>query len=165
MDRLWTPWRWQFIVGPKPKDQCFMCDALNAPPAADREHFVVYRGRHAFVMMNAFPYNNGDVLIVPHAHESDLSRLTSETRDELMSLVTRAIDWLKQSAKPQGFNVGINLGEVAGAGMKDHLHFHVVPRWTGDTSFLTIIGETRTLPQWLDETWLSLRKVIEAEEV
>ncbi|MBI5877590.1 MAG: HIT domain-containing protein [Chloroflexi bacterium] len=159
MERLWTPWRMQYIAGDKAAGGCVFCAALAHTD--DREALVIYRGESALVMLNKYPYNNGHLLVVPHLHTADLSALAPATRAELMQLIARSIEWLKAASHPDGFNVGLNLGKSAGAGMADHLHFHIVPRWTGDTSFMTISGETRVLPEWLDETWNRLRRVIE----
>jgi len=159
MQRLWTPWRMQYIVGEKARGGCIFCSALERQD--DRETLIVYRGQSAFVMLNKYPYNNGHLLVVPHLHTANLGDLTPDTQAELMALITQGVGWLKASSHPDGFNVGLNLGASAGAGVADHLHFHIVPRWTGDTNFMTISGETRVLPEWLDDTWSRLRRVIE----
>jgi ATP adenylyltransferase len=160
MERLWTPWRMEYILGDKEHSDCIFCTALAK--SDDRETLIVYRGQSCFVMLNKFPYNNGHLLVVPNTHTADLSVLSPAVQAELMALIARGVDWLRTASRPDGFNVGLNLGRAGGAGMADHLHFHIVPRWSGDTNFMTISGETRVLPEWLDETWSRLRRVIES---
>src|SRR5919199_3240717 len=161
MQRLWTPWRMEYIVSDK-QGGCIFCAALAQQN--DRETYIVYRGQHSFAMLNKYPYNNGHLMIVPNQHSADLNALGSETQLELMQLIARATQWLTTSSKPDGFNVGMNLGKAGGAGVTEHLHFHVVPRWVGDTNYMTITGETRVIAEWLDDTWVRLRKVIEQAE-
>ena len=119
---------------------------------------VVARGRYCFVILNAYPYNNGHVMVVPYEHASDLTGLATEVAQELFTFTRRAVDALRRAMQPSGFNIGMNLGQVAGAGIADHLHMHVVPRWAGDTNFMSVVGETRLIPQSLDDTWTVLRK-------
>lgn len=158
MDRLWTPWRMQYIANDK-GDGCIFCAALAQQD--DRESLLLHRGRHAFVMLNKYPYNNGHLLVVPYSHTGDLSALDSDAHAELMGLIAQGIEWLKAASRPEGFNAGLNLGKAGGAGVTDHLHFHVIPRWSGDTNFMTLTGETRVLPESLDDTWSRLRAVID----
>jgi ATP adenylyltransferase len=155
---LWTPWRLQYLVGDK-QTGCIFCAALAQQH--DRETLILHRGQHSFVMLNKYPYNNGHLMVVPYEHTADLSALSAETQGELMALSAQSIQWLKAASRPEGFNVGLNLGKAGGAGVIEHLHFHVVPRWTGDTNFMTITSDTRVIPEWLDETWSRLRVVIE----
>ena len=158
MERLWTPWRMQYIANDK-SEGCIFCAAVAQQN--DRETLILHRGRQAFVMLNKYPYNNGHLLVVPYAHTGDLAALDGEAQAELMALIAQGIAWLKRASQPEGFNAGLNLGKAGGAGVTEHLHFHVVPRWAGDTNFMTVTGETRVLPEWLDETWSRLRAVIE----
>jgi ATP adenylyltransferase len=158
---LWTPWRLQYVAGAK-HTGCIFCAAVAQQN--DRETFIVHRGQRSFVMLNKYPYNNGHLMVVPYEHTAELAALNVETHSELMALIAQSIQWLKLSARPDGFNVGLNLGKSAGAGIIEHLHFHVVPRWTGDTNFMTITSETRVIPEWLDETWARLRAVINHEQ-
>jgi ATP adenylyltransferase len=150
----------EYIVGEK-KNGCIFCAALAQDN--DRETYIVYRGQRIFVMLNKYPYNNGHLMVVPYEHTADLSALSAETQTELMALIAHSIDWLKAASNPNGFNVGLNLGKAGGAGVDDHLHFHIVPRWMGDTNFMTLTGETRVIAEWLDDTWTRLRKVIEQD--
>lgn len=161
MQRLWTPWRMEYIVSDK-QSGCIFCSALAQQN--DRETYIVYRAQHSFAMLNKYPYNNGHLMIVPYQHSADLNALGSETQLELMQLIARATQWLTTSSKPDGFNIGMNLGKAGGAGVTEHLHFHVVPRWVGDTNYMSIVGGTRVIAEWLDDTWQRLRQVIEAEE-
>ncbi|MBI1800170.1 MAG: HIT domain-containing protein [Chloroflexi bacterium] len=157
MQRLWTPWRMQYIAGEK-NHECIFCSALSQQN--DRETFIVSRGEHCFVILNKYPYNNGHLMVVPYAHTADLSSLGGAAQAEMMQAIARAIQWLTALSHPEGFNVGLNLGRAAGAGVTDHLHFHIVPRWVGDTNFMTITGETRVIAQWLDDTWSALQRLI-----
>jgi ATP adenylyltransferase len=159
MERLWTPWRMQYIAGEKATG-CIFCSALEQND--DRETYIVQRGAHSFVMLNKYPYNNGHLMVVPNRHTAELADLDAATQCELMATLSDAVGWLRAASQPQGFNIGLNLGLPAGAGVADHLHFHVVPRWTGDTNFMTVTGETRVIAEWLDDTWSRLRAVIES---
>jgi ATP adenylyltransferase len=161
MERLWTPWRLEYILSDK-QPGCIFCAALAQRD--DRETFIVYRGARAFVMLNKYPYNNGHLMVVPYQHSADLNALGVETQAELMHLIARALEWLRAASRPEGFNIGMNLGKAGGAGVVEHLHFHIVPRWAGDTNFMTITGETRVIVELLDDTWTRLRGVIEREE-
>jgi ATP adenylyltransferase len=156
MELLWTPWRREFVQGATADDHtaCFLCTA----PAAhdDRANLILLRGERAFVIMNRYPYNTGHLMIAPYAHTADLPNLDSATAQEVMALVQRCVGVLQQAYQPQGFNLGMNLGKAAGAGVPDHLHMHALPRWTGDTSFLPIVGNTRALPETLDQTYARL---------
>jgi ATP adenylyltransferase len=152
VDRLWTPWRLAYVTdasrGPGPAEgpACIFCAAIAAP---DAEPLVVHVGREAFVILNKFPYNNGHLMVVPRRHAARLTELTSDELAEIMTLAQAAERALLQVYRPHGFNMGINLGKPAGAGIAEHLHMHVVPRWDGDTSFMTVFGETRVLPEEL----------------
>ena len=156
MDRLWTPWRLAYVTeagGGAPA--CIFCAALAA---IDTEPLVVYRGERAFVILNKFPYNNGHLMIVPHRHAGRLAVLEPAELAELMALTQRAERALTAIYAPHGFNMGLNLGKPAGAGVEDHLHLHVVPRWNGDTNFMSVVGETRVLPEELPATAVRLRE-------
>lgn len=161
MQRLWTPWRMEYILSDK-SSGCIFCAALAQND--DRETYILHRGTRAFVMLNKYPYNNGHLMVVPYEHSADLDALGPETQADLMRLIGRSLRWLKAASGPEGFNVGMNLGKAAGAGVVEHLHFHVVPRWAGDTNYMTITGQTRVIVEMLDESWSRLRAVIEREE-
>jgi len=145
--RLWAPWRIEYIKGPK-EDECIFCT---------RRDYVVAEGEHCFVMLNAYPYTNGHVMVSPYEHVPTLEELDDETLLELMQLVKRSQGAIRQAYGPEGFNIGVNQGKAAGAGIEEHVHMHVVPRWGGDTNFMPVIAETRVLPQSLEDSLRELR--------
>jgi ATP adenylyltransferase len=155
VERLWTPWRRAFIEGAATTtpdgEACFLCTS----PAAgdDRANLILFRAERVFVLLNRYPYNNGHAMVAPYVHEGDLIRLDRATAAELMHLTQRTVAALQAEYHPQGFNVGMNLGRPAGAGVPDHLHIHVVPRWNGDTNFMPIVGNTKVLPETLEQTY------------
>jgi len=154
-ERLWAPWRLEYIKGPKP-DGCILCD--KPAEGDDEAAYVVHRGESCFVILNAFPYNNGHVMIAPYEHTGSLEELPDDTVLELMQLTQRSIRVLTEVYGPEGFNIGVNQGKVAGAGVEDHIHQHVVPRWSADTNFMPVIGSTRVLPQSLADSYRALRE-------
>jgi ATP adenylyltransferase len=144
----------KYITSAKKKsDECVFCEALNSDPAKDRENLVVYRGKTVFVIMNLYPYNTGHMMIIPQPHAATLAQVLPETQFELIRLTSYFTELLTQVMRPDGFNIGLNIGRAAGAGIDDHLHVHVVPRWSGDSNFMTIVGETRVLPEELGDTY------------
>lgn len=149
-ERLWAPWRMEYIRAPRPADECIFCDK----PAAgdDRENLIVYRGEHAFVMMNLYPYNNGHVLIAPYRHVSEFDDLEPEVQLEMLNLVSRAMTIMRREMQAGGFNFGANIGAAAGAGIEPHIHLHLVPRWSGDTNFMPVFGGAKVQVQSLRET-------------
>jgi ATP adenylyltransferase len=151
--RLWAPWRLDYIKGPKP-DECIFCTAAEAGDDAAR--YVVARGERCFVILNAFPYNNGHVMVSPYEHLPSIEELGDEALLELMTLTRRSIEAIRAAYEPDGFNLGVNQGKVAGAGFDDHVHLHVVPRWEADTNFMPVIGSTRVLPESLDASYARL---------
>lgn len=153
MDYLFTPWRFSYVAAPRPEGPCVLCSIGRAPSAADPESFVVHRGETCYVVLNIYPYNPGHLMVVPYAHVARLAQLGEAELGELMSLTARAEAVLESVYHPQGINIGMNLGVSAGAGIAEHLHLHVVPRWTSDTNFMTVTGETRVLPEDLPATW------------
>lgn len=154
MKQLWAPWRIEYILGPKP-DACVFC--LPESRDEDEERLVLHRGKRAFVIMNRYPYNNGHLLVCPFRHVSELTDLESAESHEIMDLVQRCSGILKQHFNCEGINVGLNLGKAAGAGIGEHLHFHLVPRWNGDSSFIAVMDDVRTVPQHIRETYAALR--------
>lgn len=153
MERLFRPWRMAYVSGPKTNPVtggCFLCEAAQA--SDDAAHLVVTRVPHAFAMLNRYPYNSGHVLIVPLRHVADLAELTREERGAVMDLLVEVLGALKAEMAPDGANVGINLGTAAGAGVPGHLHVHAVPRWSGDTNFMPVLGEAMVLPESLEAT-------------
>src|SRR4051812_37414661 len=158
MDRLWTPWRMAFIeqasgAAPAARPACFLCAEPAEGPGRDRANLILERGQWAYVLLNLYPYNSGHLMIAPYAHGGDLAALPAATADELFALTRRAVGALMAEYHPDGFNVGMNLGLSAGAGVPDHLHVHVVPRWNGDTNFMPIVGQTKVLPESLEQTY------------
>ena len=154
MERLWSPWRLTYVTGSDGRTTgCVFCDAAG--------DLVLVRGRVTFVILNKYPYNNGHVMVVPSRHVPSLSALTAEEQAELMRLTRHAEIALTEAYAPHGINMGINLGKPAGAGVLDHLHMHVVPRWNGDTNFMTVVGDVRVLPEDLSESAARLRPVFE----
>jgi ATP adenylyltransferase len=158
MDILWAPWRIEYITQSK-EAGCIFC---NKPSEnQDQKNLILFRRKSSFVIMNFYPYNNGHLMIVPFRHISDIADLTADEKLELMDLLALSKEALRQTMSPQGFNIGMNLGEVAGAGVKDHLHFHIVPRWNGDTNFMPICGHTKVISEGLTETWEKLKKALD----
>jgi ATP adenylyltransferase len=151
--RLWAPWRTEYLCRPQPRG-CFLCRAARARD--DERNLVVGRYRLAIVALNRFPYNSGHLLIAPRRHVGDVGRLTRAESRELFALVQQAVRVLRRRFRPDGFNVGLNLGRVAGAGLPGHVHVHVVPRWNGDTNFMPAISATRVISEHLEQTWRKL---------
>jgi len=160
--RLWAPWRMSYlkkITGPKKLRGCFLCDYARSP-GRDRENLVVLRGRSSFTVLNRFPYAGGHLLVAPLAHKARLGLLTEPERRELLELLVRMEETLDRLMHPQGYNVGANFGRAAGAGVPGHLHFHLIPRWNGDTNFMTTVADARVLPQALEELQAELQKAL-----
>jgi ATP adenylyltransferase len=156
MDYLWTPWRYQYVTNAGQAEACIFC-AAAADKTHDRERLVVYRGARNFVVLNRFPYTSGHVMVVPYEHAATLEDVPDESLVELIRLARTTEHHLRSLYRPDGLNLGFNIGHSAGAGIAGHVHLHAVPRWTGDTSFMTSIGETRVLPEDLEVTWEKLR--------
>jgi ATP adenylyltransferase len=154
MRHLWAPWRIGYIKGEKTPG-CILCDKPREKK--DRANLILARGKHAFVMMNLYPYNNGHLMVSPYQHVSSLEELSDAATADLIRLMKRALSVLRKTHKPDGFNVGLNLGKAAGAGIEEHLHFHIVPRWSGDTNFMTVNAEVRVLPESLAESYRQLK--------
>jgi ATP adenylyltransferase len=159
MKYLWSPWRMTYIQKHKETEGCVFCEALGTPDGPD--NLILYRGQQAFVILNRYPYTSGHLMVVPYQHDATIEGLEAETRAELMELATQVMSILGKEYHAQGFNMGINVGEAAGAGITEHVHLHVVPRWTGDTNFMSSLGETRVLPETLDDTYQRLKKAWE----
>ncbi|MDR3678226.1 MAG: HIT domain-containing protein [Acidobacteriota bacterium] len=153
MDYLWSPWRYRYVSQAGKGEGCPFCLKLTAGPAEDRKHLVLYRGQSNFILLNLYPYTTGHILVTPYAHVANLDQIAPEVLTEMMSLAQRAQSALKACYNPEGYNLGMNLGKCAGAGVADHLHLHVLPRWTGDSNFMTVVGETRVQPEDLYATY------------
>lgn len=152
MDYLWCPWRMEYIQSDKHLEGCVFCVELSRPDGA--ENLIIYRGQRAFVILNRYPYTSGHLMIVPFDHSASLDDLDPETRAEIMELTATAMVVLRQIYRPGGFNIGVNIGAAAGAGVLDHVHLHVVPRWNGDTNFMSSLADTRVLPEALEDTYV-----------
>lgn len=182
MEYLWTPWRMSYISGKTGADEfnpqstihnpksieadlpqlestgCVFCDRARLPESRDRESLIVLRAERNFVILNLYPYNSAHLMVVPYEHTADLTGLDHETTVEMMSLVQKMVQVINAEYSPEGFNVGMNLGRAAGAGLADHLHMHIVPRWAGDTNFMPVVGGTKVMPELLETTLDRLRK-------
>jgi len=164
MEKLWSPWRSQYIdtFKEEPKENLpgsLFTRILNEND--DRKNYLLYRGKNAFIIMNLYPYNSGHLMIVPYKEAKDLTELDDETRLEMFSLLDLGMQALTEVMKPHGFNIGANLGRVAGAGIEDHLHFHIVPRWNGDSNFMTTVASTRVIPDTLENIHRDLKSTWE----
>ena len=155
MNRLWSPWRMKYIQNNNSESECPFCAALDSPHP--EEHYLLFRGEKAFVILNRYPYTTGHLLILPLAHEEKMDDLDPETRAEMMEMINRALKVLDQVYHPEGYNVGLNMGAAAGAGIPTHLHWHIVPRWVGDTNYMTSVGEVRVLPETLEDTFAKIK--------
>jgi len=174
-DPLWAPWRLAYIIGDKHQPrgaelelldgadpQCFLCQAAAEADGHDRH--VVERGEHSVTVLNLYPYNNGHLLVAPRSHVGRLDQLTAEAEIELARTIRRMVEAIQIVLHPDGFNIGLNLGEAAGAGVPEHLHWHIVPRWKADTNFLPVIGRTNVIPQSLDAFWELLTNQLRRQE-
>ena len=153
MKRIWSPWRMEYIREEK-RGGCIFCEKTKEE--RDEENLILLRGQHCFVILNRFPYINGHLMVAPYDHVDMLNKLTLEAQVEMMRLVSLCIDVLQEAMRPDGFNLGMNLGASAGAGIKDHIHMHVVPRWVGDTNFMPVLGETRVIVEALQDSYKKL---------
>ena len=159
MNKLWSPWRSQYIDSFKDKSAktgCFLCDCakLNAD---DADNFLIQKGALTFTILNLYPYNNGHLMIVPYAHKADLLSLSDEENLEIMEQLKLSVRALEEVLKPEGFNIGVNIGKASGAGVDDHIHYHIVPRWNGDTNFMPVLGEVKVISQDLLTTKKNLQ--------
>jgi ATP adenylyltransferase len=161
MKRLHSPWRSQYIQTfktPGRKTGCVLCAARRS--ARDDRHYVVARGKHSFVILNLYPYNSGHCMVVPNRHVGRLDALTPAEYSEMFKFIRRVVAALERVSAPEGFNIGSNFGRTAGAGIDDHIHFHVVPRWNGDTNFMPVLADTKIISEEMKLTWSNLRKAI-----
>lgn len=156
MKTLWAPWRMEYILGKK-EPECIFCSYPKRNN--DRESLILYRSAHNFVMINKYPYNNGHIMVVPYIHTSTIDNLTDEILLDFMKVTQHSLKSFKEIFRPEGVNIGINIGAVAGAGLEEHVHLHMVPRWAGDTSFMSVFGEIRVIPEYIMETYDKLYPV------
>jgi len=154
VDRLYTPWRMKYITSEQKEiDGCVFCAKLEDNVENDRDNLLVYRGSTTFTVMNIYPYNTGHLMVLPNEHVATLPQVSTQAQTEMMRLITYFNELLAEVLKPEGFNVGLNLGKAAGAGIDSHLHMHLVPRWLGDGNFMSVVGNTRVLPELLEDTY------------
>jgi ATP adenylyltransferase len=156
MDYLWSPWRYQYVSGAARRDACIFCEMAAADPAGDRERLVIHRGRFNFIVLNRFPYTSGHVMVAPYAHTAHLAGLGEDALGEMIMMARDLEAALREAYRPDGYNIGMNLGRAAGAGIADHVHLHVLPRWSSDANFMTTVGETRVLPEDLNTSFEKL---------
>jgi ATP adenylyltransferase len=156
MDYLWTPWRYAYITGSHESQGCVFCGKKNETD--DHGSWIVFRGDHCFICLNAFPYTSGHAMVIPYDHVDELRKLPPEAAREMMDLCQLTEEVLRRLYRPDGVNLGMNIGAAAGAGVAGHIHMHVLPRWVADANFISVIGETRVLPETLDITWERMRK-------
>lgn len=154
MKTLWAPWRMEYILSDQKGGPCIFCPGDRRD--ADESRLILHVGKLTMVMMNRFPYINGHILVAPVRHVKGLEWLSQEERLDLLTMVTRSVEILKKAFSPEGFNVGLNLGKVAGAGVEEHMHFHIVPRWNGDNNYMTVLGEVRVIPEHIEATYRKL---------
>ncbi|MFB3922426.1 MAG: HIT domain-containing protein [Terriglobia bacterium] len=161
MDILWSPWRFRYVSEAARSGSCIFCERAADDVERDREHLVLHRASANFVILNLYPYTTGHTMIAPYAHVARLEELDPATLNEMMALAQRLLTALNAAYHPEGFNLGMNLGRCAGAGVADHLHLHLLPRWTGDSNFMTVIGETRVQPEDLSTTYDKLARAFQ----
>ena len=158
MDYLWTPWRYAYVTGAEKISGCLFCNLVKE--SDDAKTRIVYRGQHCFVILNTYPYTPGHVMIVPYEHLNELRKLPRDAAHEMMDLCQKMENTLRELYRPDGMNLGMNVGAAAGAGVAGHIHMHVLPRWVADANFMSVIGETRILPESLDTTYERIRKAL-----
>ena len=157
VDKIFAPWRSEYILsGDKKPDGCIFCEYPKQDK--DEDNLIVYRGKLCFVIMNRYPYSAGHLMVIPYRHLHNFAELTQDELTELMQLVQRAVATLAEVMHPDGYNIGMNIGKVAGAGIDQHLHMHVVPRWNGDTNFMPVVGDTRVVSEALESAWRRLKE-------
>jgi len=156
MKQIWSPWRMEYIMEHSPMHGCIFCEAIRQ--ADDETSLILFRGERAFVILNRYPYTSGHLMVVPYDHFGSITELDPDTRAEIMELMSKAEQVVKAEYHPEGFNLGANIGEAAGAGVPNHVHFHIVPRWSADANFMTAVADTRVLPEGLAQTYKRLKQ-------
>ncbi len=159
MDRIWAPWRIGYILSDKKEDGCVFCNAYKSEN--DKKSLVLYRSKYSFIIMNKYPYNAGHIMIVPNRHIDTPVSLNKEEQTDMFLLVNKGIEALQKALNPDGFNLGMNLGRVAGAGIDDHIHIHIVPRWNGDTNFMSTAADVKVISESINETYDKIKKYLE----
>jgi len=161
MDYLWTPWRYAYVTTAEKTSNCVFCDLLQL--GDDKAARIVLRGQHCFVVLNTFPYTSGHVMIVPYAHLDELRKLPADAAHEMMDLSQRLEEVLRRLYSPNGVNLGMNIGQAAGAGVAGHIHMHILPRWIADANFISVVGETRVLPESLEVTYDRIKGALDSK--
>ena len=161
MKRLWSPWRMEYILSKKGRE-CIFCD--KTADNDDKSNYILHRGKKCYVMLNLYPYNNGHLMVIPYQHVPSPEQLEEEVLTEMMLMVGQGLEALRRAMNPDGFNIGLNIGKAAGAGIEEHAHIHVVPRWKADTNFMPIFSHTRVIPELLDDTYQKLKVAWEESE-
>lgn len=156
LEKMWAPWRMGYILSDKKENGCVFCNAYNTKN--DKEKFVLYRSEHSFVIMNLYPYNAGHIMVVPNRHISSPILLTDKEQLDMFQMVNRSLDVIKNVMHPEGFNLGMNINRTAGAGIDDHIHIHIVPRWNGDTNFMSVVSDTKVISESIEETYKKLKE-------
>lgn len=156
MDYLWTPWRYNYITNAEKTSGCIFCEAVKA--GDDEKVRIVFRGQHCYLILNTYPYTSGHVMVVPYAHVDELQKLSADAAQEMMALSQRTEGVLRALYRPDGVNLGMNIGKAAGAGVAGHIHMHILPRWVADANFVSVVGETRILPEELGVTWKRMKE-------
>ncbi len=158
-ENIFAPWRFKYVTSHSAPSDCVLCKARDA--SDDDNIFILHRGTRCFIILNLYPYNNGHIMIVPNEHTSFLNDLDQESSNEMFRLASRCEEILKKVYSPQGFNIGMNIGKCAGAGIEDHIHLHVIPRWQGDTSFMSVVSGTRVIPEDIESTFKKLKPLFQ----
>ncbi len=158
MDYLWTPWRYAYVTAGERPGECVFCESTRL--GDDRQARIVHRSPHCFIILNKFPYTSGHVMIVPYQHADSLGKLAPEAAQDMMTLARRMESVLRELYRPDGINMGLNIGKAAGAGVAGHVHMHVLPRWVADANFMSVVSETRVLPEALETTWERMRQAL-----
>ncbi len=156
MKNIWAPWRFKYVTKAEPKKGCLFCRVVKE--SQDKENYIIDRKKNCFIMLNLYPYNNGHLMIIPYDHVATLDALSTENLTELFETVAKACQNIKTEMSAEGFNIGINIGSIAGAGVADHIHVHIVPRWSGDTNFMPVIGDVKVISEALDDSYERLKK-------
>jgi ATP adenylyltransferase len=157
MEKMWAPWRLEYIQNADKKDEgCIFCE--KPKQQNDKENLIVHRDKHCFVILNKYPYNNGHLMVVPYEHKSDLLDLSDDILLNIQNVLQKVVAALRNTMEPHGFNIGVNMGRPAGAGIADHIHYHIVPRWNGDTNYMPVLANTKVVSEALDQTWEKLQK-------
>ena len=161
MDHIWTPWRMAYICGQEKCDGCVFCRMAAEDEQLDAKNYIVYRGERIFSVLNLYPYNNGHLLVLPYDHVATLEDVPAAAQADMMRMAGYLVALMRDLTAPSGFNLGMNIGKAAGAGIDDHIHLHIVPRWQGDTNFMPVVARARVIPEWLDDTYAKIRSLVE----